>query len=115
MICNATITRLDVPSGASGSGDLSYTNGSAVAVRCLVTMPRPWQEVPTPPAMVHKQNAVLTVLRTPWMAALAAPLVGQRVTVQVDGEASASVWRVAEIGGAAKGSIGNWRLTLEGY
>lgn len=108
MIVNATLSRIDTPSGATPAGGVTYATGAAVSVRCALTEPTYAQRY-TLGAAIESATAVLYVPR----AAVAAVAQGQRVVVAVDGSA-ARTYRVVHVREWVKaGGLSHWEAFLQ--
>jgi hypothetical protein len=101
---NATILRIDTPTGVSTGGDMTWTNGSTVAVRCQVTSPMNQQRQ----EIAAAQLDVSAMIYIPFAIAAAAgvALNGARLLVKLDGETTSLTYLVRRVGKAIKDGIG---------
>jgi len=119
MIANASILSIATPGSPDGSGDVAYTTGPAIQVRCLATQPEALERFGTDQSQ-RRVSTVVTVLRSILLPSLIAagysagtvPAAGQIWSVQVDETAPMSL-RVEDVATNAKGSIGHFRVTLK--
>ena len=110
MIVNATLLRIDTPAGATTGGKVTYTPGSAIAVRCGLGGLSAKQQ--------HAAEA-LKVTVTLSLSVLASALpagvtleANQRLTVKYDGDAGSRTYRAENVSRNVKGAISNYQVLL---
>jgi hypothetical protein len=120
MLSNATI--LSIAQGVpDGAGDVAYSTGPALSVRCLATSPEELERFQTD-ATQQRGMLVVTVLTSFLSPALTkagypagfVPKSGQVWSVQMDG-AAAAAWRIEEASNVVKGPISHWRLAMQAF
>jgi hypothetical protein len=97
MIQNATITRIDVLSGATAGGEPAFTTGAAVAMRCCISNPSSSQLYQMG-SRIKTAEQVIYVYRADLIAAgmVAEPAAGTRIVVAQD-DRSSGTWELETV------------------
>ncbi len=120
MITNAAILSIATPSAPDGAGDVTYSTGPAIQVRCLTTSGDALERFELDQSQ-RRGMTVLTVLRSILGPSLIAagyaaglvPAAGQIWSVRTDGDAAPISLRVEDSQENVKGPvISHWRVTL---
>lgn len=109
MIYNATLLRVDVPA-VDGGGNVTFTNGSALSVRCAGDAVKSGQRYQLG-AVIADATAVIYLLRKDIPAALVIEK-GYRLVAQLDGEPAAVTYHVEWKNPRIKGQISHYELYL---
>jgi hypothetical protein len=84
LIENATLTRIDTPQAAGPDGQIAYTTGSTIGVRCCVDEPGSAQRYVLG-VLIKPETMVLYVDKSATVTAITP---GMRLTYTVDGGSS---------------------------
>jgi hypothetical protein len=95
VIHNATLQRIDTQQPATAGGSVAYATGAAIAVRCTLDQPSFAQRTALG-AVIAQATAVLYVRKAD-LTAGTVPAKGNRLSVQVDGDAAAQVYRIEHV------------------
>jgi hypothetical protein len=109
MLTNGKLLRVDVPAAASGAGDVTFANGPALAINCLLD------------EVTSAQRFVLGVIAADAVGVLYVSLADSpptiearyRVTAQLDGSA-AKTYQVIYVRNRVLGEVSHLEVYLKG-
>jgi hypothetical protein len=103
VLTNATLLRIDMPGVATTAGDVPYTTGAALAVRCALDEPTSSQRYVLASAIAEATAVVYVPMADVPEGALVR---GCRVVVRLDTFADSTTLRLVYVKARRKGSLG---------